>query len=138
MLPKDIQEDNSKSIYILYNSNDLIVEKWTRKPHMDDTKVKTNKDGVVTLPTFYGEWVQTPQEEVDNLNEAILAKKPAAIRKALQNPDKTNNPQSSRPAKRLTQRELSEQHNRSELEKMLEILNKRYEELNNQGGKTNE
>ena len=129
MLSKDIQEDNSKSIYIVYNSNDLIVEKWTRKPHMNDTQAKTNKDGVVTLPTFYGEWVQTPQEEVDLLNEAILAKKPAAVRKALQKLNKTTLPQSSNSAKRLTQKKSLKECDRSELEIMLEMLNKRYEEL---------
>ena len=125
MLPIDIKEDNSKSLYIIYDINNLIVEKWSREPHANDTKAQTDKDGVVKLPQFYGEWVQTPQEEIDKLNESILAKKPNAVHKALHNSASTS--EQVRPAKKLTQREILEQRTRQELEKMLKLLNEKKE-----------
>lgn len=127
MIPQDIKNDKTKSIYLLYNSDDTIKEKWTRKPHMDDTKAQTNKDGVITLPQFYGEWVQTPRDEINKLNDIILSKKPGARRTALQNPDVTQH--ATKPAKRLTERELNEQRSITELEKLLDLLNKRYDEM---------
>ena len=98
--------------YTVLNSNDTIKEQYTREPNDSDSSVVKDKQGIVSLPTFKGEWRKTPKEELDALNKEILEK-----RKIKREPR----------LKEMSEREQKENARRKALEEQLKLLNEELE-----------
>ena len=96
--------------YTQYNFDGTINVQYVREPNQKDTPVVyDDKGNIASLPVFYGKWIETPQCEIDKLNEQI----------------KLNNklPNSSkRPAKPLSDREKFENQRHEDLKEQLRIL----------------
>lgn len=115
MIPQEVLENQNLKSYMLYNSEGLILCKYVRKPTSLDSKAIVGKNGVEVFPVFFGEWEQVPEEEINALNEKILANKPVYS-------VKHKEPDEKRSAKKLTDREKYEQSVHNELEKALKLL----------------
>jgi hypothetical protein len=95
--------------YTQYNFDGTINVQYVREPNQKDTPaVYDDKGNIVSLPVFYGKWIETPQCEIDKLNEQIKLNKFSNGAK--------------RPAKQLSEREKFENQHREDLKEQLRIL----------------
>ena len=122
-------------VYTVYNLDGTIKEKYVRKPSPLDGQEPVTPDENVHYPVaptqmsqkpqelkmaYYGEWEQVPQEEIDKMNEQILATKIS------------RQPSENRPVKRVTDYENKRALEIKQAEELLKALRAQEQENLNQ------
>lgn len=65
--------------YIKFDEDGLVIESWKREPTPNDRRAIIVEEKIVTPPEFYGEWRQVSPEDIDKINQELIAKKKPKI-----------------------------------------------------------
>lgn len=73
-LPEDIANNSAISRWRKFTKTGALVSEFKRIPTGQDKPAIIDHCAITEYPVFYGEWVQTPQVEIDKWNEERVNK----------------------------------------------------------------